>query len=113
MIEAMSQGSAVTGRRILRALWEQDRAAAVARAAPLAAAIVADHRSRFGAGPTWQELSLKLGLPPMAAASPLRGSPEWTAWRASLSELIPEMVATGWLGDVRGVEWRSATRSPA
>ncbi|MHB1526076.1 MAG: hypothetical protein ACYCZN_07345 [Candidatus Dormibacteria bacterium] len=100
----MSQGSAVTGRRILRALWEQERAAAAARAAPLAAAIVANHRSRFGVGPTWQELSLKLGVPPMAAAFPLRGSPEWIAWRAALSELIPELIGTGWLADERGVE---------
>ena len=101
---AMSLGSAVTGRRILRALWLQDGAAAIARAAPLAAAIVANCRERFGVGPTWQELSLKLGIPPMGVAFPLRGSPEWIAWRAAVTELIPELIATGWLADVRGVE---------
>ncbi|MDA8394963.1 MAG: hypothetical protein M0T72_06930 [Candidatus Dormibacteraeota bacterium] len=100
----MSQGSAVTGRRILRALWLQDEAAAVARAAPLAAAIVANYRERFGAGPTWQELCLKMGIPPMGVEFPLRGSLEWITWRAGVTELIPELVATGWLADVRGVE---------
>lgn len=64
IIGAMSQGSAVTGRRILRALWEQDWAAA------------------------GESL-------PLAAAFPLRRSPGLIAGRAALSELIPEMVATG------------------
>ena len=100
----MAQGSAVTGRRILRALWLQDGAAAIARAAPLAAAIVANYRERFGVGPMWQELSLKLGIPPMGVAFPLRGSPEWIAWRDAVTELIPGLVATGWLADARGVE---------
>ena len=59
----MSQRSAATGRRILAALWLQDRDAAIARAAVLAAAIVADHRAPFGVGPTWQRLSEKLGIP--------------------------------------------------
>ncbi|MHB8554518.1 MAG: hypothetical protein ACYDCB_02480 [Candidatus Dormibacteria bacterium] len=104
IIAVMSRGSAVTGRRILRALWLQDGAAAVARAAPLAAAIVANYRERFGVGPTWQELSLKLGIPPMGVEFPLRGSPEWIAWRAAVTELIPELIATGWLADARGVE---------
>jgi len=104
MIEAMSQGSATTGRRILAALWLQDRDAAIARAAPLAGAIVADYRARFGVGPTWRELSDKLGIPPAGGSHPKSGAPEWIAWQAALSELIPELIATGWLADVRGTE---------
>ncbi len=110
MIGAMSQGSATKGRRILAALWLQDRDAAIARAAPLAGAIVADYRTRFGVGPTWRELSDKLGIPPTEPVPPTgdsrpqSGSPEWIAWQAVLSELIPELIATGWLADVRGTE---------
>ena len=111
IVEVMSEGSAVTGRRILGALWEQDRGAAIARAAPLAGAIVADYRSRFEVGPTWRELSDKLGIPPTGDARPQSGSPEWIAWQAALSELIPELIATGWLADERGVE-RSLTSGP-
>jgi hypothetical protein len=82
----------------------QDKAASVARAAPLAAAVVANYRERFGVGPTWQDLSLKVGIPPMGVECPLRDSPEWIAWRAGVTGLIPELIATGWLADVRGVE---------
>ena len=110
MIGVMSPGSASTGRRILAALWLQDRDAAIARAAPLAAAIVADYRVRFGVGPTWRELSDKLGIPPFEPVAPAgdsrprSGSPQWLVWQAALSELIPALIATGWLADVRGTE---------
>jgi len=85
MIGVMSPGSATTGRRIL-------------------AAIVADYRVRFAVGPTWRELSDKLGIPPAGDSQPKSGSPEWIAWQAALSELIPALIATGWLADVRGTE---------
>lgn len=104
IIRAMSHRSATTGRRILAALWLQDREAAIARAAPLAGAIVADYRARFGVGPTWRELSDKLGIPPAGDPRPPSGSPEAIAWQAALSELIPDLIATGWLADVRGTE---------
>lgn len=81
----------------MRALWLADRPAAVERAAPLAAAIVAACHERFGVGPTWRELCLKLGVPPMASAFPLRGSPEWDSWNDAISEFIPEMGSMGWL----------------
>jgi len=88
----------------MRVLDSEFRDAAIARAAPLAAAIVADYRVRFGVGPTWRELSDKLGIPPMGEPRPRSGSPEWIACQATLSELIPELIATGWLADVRGTE---------
>ncbi|MHB1525053.1 MAG: hypothetical protein ACYCZN_02020 [Candidatus Dormibacteria bacterium] len=100
----MSPGSATTGRRILAALWLQDQDAAIARAAPLAAAIVADYRTRFGVGPTWRELSDKLGIPPTGDPRLRSGSPEWIAWQTMLSDLILGLIATGWLADVRGTE---------